>query len=728
MHYVSRIASFLLAVLILVTPAAAFEGLLLTLEGEPLANARLQVLGGRGVAVVDATGRFVLEPDPTPPFQLLVTRPDGVLLQPVHVEALPAEGPLEIRVAAAAYGSLTVLGATPDLELPPAGALTVSGRGDLNQRGPLQLTEVLENIPGASVNGSGHTAIPALRGLAQARTLILLDEGRVTAERRAGPSATFLDPASIEEVEVVRGPGSVAYGSDALGGLIRMRTRVPSPGEPFALRYALVGGSNDSQRSVDTEVANDLLGGGFMVGASYRDFDNYSSPEGEVAMSGMESMSLRTGYQRGLGPGLVRFLWRTDLGRDIGKPATDSATRPTSYPEEDSHRASLAYEQPGPGNWSRLSVSLSWDEYRLLTQADTLATPSRPRSLAESDVFAHDYGARVEAERPLGAFRLLLGLDLSGRYGLHAVNRTTPFDAANQPESTVFEESVDRARKDDLGLFAGLSTGLGPVALSAGIRGDWVETSSDGGYFGDRSTSQSDVSGFIGASVPLGHGVELSAQVARGFRDALLSDRYYRGISGRGFVTGNPDLEPETSLQGDLALRYASGGLSVALYGYDYRVNDLIERYREGDDYFFRNRGEAEVRGVELEGGWTLAPGHLAQFALQWQEGEALDDGTPLDGIPPRGVMLTVRREPGQRWWWLARVAAYDRVDEPGPDEKVIPGYAVVDAGIGYELSRALAIQLHGRNLLDQTYLSSADEKAVLEPGRAVQLSLRGRL
>jgi outer membrane receptor protein involved in Fe transport len=424
---------------------------------------------------------------------------------------------------------------------------------------------------------------------------------------------------------------------------------------------------------------------------------------------------------------MLRFLWRTDMGRDIGKPSVDADSRPTSYPEEDSHRATLAYDQPGPGTWSRLGFSLSWDEYRLLTERENLP-PQRAHTLEESDVFAHDYGARFEAERPVGAFRLLLGVDLSGRYGLHAVNRFTSFDDAGQGAGTTFEESIENARKDDLGVFAGLSTSVGEVVLSAGLRGDWVETTNSGGYFGDRETSQSDASGFFGATLPLGQRWEVSAQVARGFRDALLSDRYYRGISGRGFITGNPDLEPETSLQGDLALRYSTGPLSLALYGYDYRIDDLIERYKEGADYYFRNRGEAEVKGVELEGIWAFGPDLVAQVAVQWQEGEALDDGTPLDGIPPAGVILTLRRAPGQQWWWLGRVGAFDRVDDPGPNEKVIPGYAVVDAGVGYRVSAALEIQLYGRNLLDQSYLASADENSVLEPGRGVQLSLRGRI
>jgi len=103
------------------------------------------------------------------------------------------------------------------------------GRGDLGQRLPAQLFQTLENLPGAGTSGDGHAAVPSIRGLPQHRTLLLLDDGRVSSERRAGASATYLDPETIDEVEVIRGPGSVAYGSDAFGGIIRARTRMPDP-------------------------------------------------------------------------------------------------------------------------------------------------------------------------------------------------------------------------------------------------------------------------------------------------------------------------------------------------------------------------------------------------------------------------------------------------------------------------------------------------------------------
>lgn len=706
----------------------AIDGRVVDASGQPLVGARLQVLGERGWVVVDGAGRFRLEPLPRPPFEVLVTRADGVAMKPLRVESLPASGDLELRVNAAREESVTVMGEVPDLELPPATALTLVGRGDLDQRNPMQLTDVLESTAGAGRNGDGLAAVPSLRGLSAGRTLILMDEGRVSAERRAGPSATYMDPSSVDEVEVVRGPGSVAYGSDAFGGIIRTRTRVAAPGEPLNLRYDLGLGTADELRSAGLELGTDLAGGGLTVGGTFRELEDYESPKGEVADSGGTLWGGRLGYQRQAGQGLLRVLWRTDLGRDIGKPASDSNVTRNTYPEDTSHRLSVAYEAPGPGGWSRMAVSASWDEYDLLTRKDVLPTSSKPRQVTDADVFAHDYGLRVEAERPLGAARLVVGLDLSGRYGLHAVNDIVDYNAADEVVKRTHEVSIDSARRDDYGVFAGLSGRVGIVDLAGGLRFDQVESRNSGGYFGDDSRSSGDPSGFVAATLPLGEGLSLTGQVARGFREPLLSDRYYRGISGRGYVTGNPALDAETSKQADLALRWGGRDVRVALYGYLYRIDDLIERYKVGSNYFFRNRGEAEMKGVELEGTLDMGASLLLQLALQSARGEIREDGSAVDGVPVEGAVLTLRRDPSQRWWWLARIATYLEDDRPGPTERVVPGYTVVDAGLGYRVSEVLELQLLGRNLADRFYYGSADEKTVPAPGRSVQLTLRGRI
>jgi outer membrane receptor protein involved in Fe transport len=717
-----------MAALLVGAPAAALEVRLVNTEGSPLAFARVYVVGQAGHLIADSDGRCTVDPAPPPPFELVVARADGVALAPVRVETVPEVGTLELIVSGAFSDALTIAATSaPDIELPPATAFTVLGRGELTQHGPATLAATIEQVPGAGRSNEGADAVPSLRGLAAARTLILLDEGRVTAERRAGPSASFLDPETVEEVEVVRGPGSVSYGSDAFGGMIRLRTRLPDPGTPPTLRFALAAADATGERSGAAEFSASALGGAVLVGVGARDFDDYSSPSGEVPNSSSRGHGFRLGLQRAALGGNLRVLWRTDVGEDVGKPASDADVAPTSYPDETSHRATLQLDRPGPGEWRRLSFALSWDRYRLLTERDVLATGQTPRRVEESDVDAFDYGLRVEGERPVGTSRLVAGLDLGGRYGLEAVNRRTDFDASGAPASQTSEVAIASARRDDVGAFVALAGQQGRARLSGGARVDGVWSRNEGGYFGDRSRSTGALSGFLAVAVDLAPGIEASLQGSHGFRDALLSDRYFRGVSGRGWVTGNPELHPETSWQLDAALRVRRDRLQVALFGYGYRIDDLIERYRIGADYFFRNRGTAEFVGGELEVGATLSEALQLLGSVYWLHGEVRDDGNPTDGVPAPGAALALRRR-GSRWWWQARFAAFAHDDRPGPTEQEVPGYAVFDGGVGVNVGRGLELAVLGRNLLDRTYLGGADERAVPAPGRSIRLVLRGVL
>lgn len=718
----------LMTVLWSAATAAALECRVVMPDGSPLAGARITVIGRGDSILADGDGRFDLRPVPETPFVLFVARPDGVALQPVTVAAVPQQDLLTVTVAPAGETVMVVSGVVPDLELPPAVATTVMGRGDLVQRLPAQLFQTIENLPGSEVSGDGHAAVPSLRGMPQHRTLLLLDDGRVSSERRAGPSATYLDPETIEEVEVVRGPGSVAYGSDAFGGIIRSRTRLPDTQGTRSLRWSAIGGTGLDEVGAAAEFTTGLLGGGVMVGAHYRDYGDYESPQGTVLDSGSEMIGFRLGWQAAILGGVAHVLWRTDEARDVGKPAPDSASTSVVYPVEQSNRLGLGFERPGPGSWSRIGVSVSWDDYRVDLDKDRLAAGTAPRIVAESRVDANDFSIRADAERPLGSWRMVVGVDISGRYDLNAVNRTTIFEGNGEPVDTLSEISIESARGTDYGAFATFGRGLGKWKLNVGVRGDSVTSRNQGGYFGDITTSNSAVSGFAAVGVNLGSGVELTGQVARGFRDPLLSDRYYRGVTGRGFITGNPNLDPETSLQFDGALRFTGRRIAAGLYAYDYRIEDLIERYRIGDNFFFRNHGDAKIRGLELEGSLTIGSALDLQVGAQVLEGETLDDESPTDGVPAPGVFAVLRGEPSKRWWWMVRGAAYAGDDRPGPTEQDLPGYGVLDAGVGYTIAEGLEISLLGRNLLNRSYLASSDEDAVLAPGRSLQLVLRGRL
>ena len=212
-------------------------------------------------------------------------------------------------------------------------------------------------------------------------------------------------------------------------------------------------------------------------------------------------------------------------------------------------------------------------------------------------------------------------------------------------------------------------------------------------------------------------GFSATAQVAQGFRDPTLSDRYFRGPSGRGFITGNPELEPETILQFDLALRYVAARWRVAAYAYHYRIDDLVERYQTDPDFFFfRNRGQAEIEGAEAELSADL-PWRLGlEITAHQLSGHAVDDDAPLDAIPVPTMTARLRKDAGGWNAWV-RGAFYGALDEPGPTEQERPGYSLLDAGLGVRVGSRLDVDLIGRNLLDKAYLVTPDARATLAPG-----------
>jgi outer membrane receptor protein involved in Fe transport len=217
--------------------------------------------------------------------------------------------------------------------------------------------------------------------------------------------------------------------------------------------------------------------------------------------------------------------------------------------------------------------------------------------------------------------------------------------------------------------------------------------------------------------------ITATVQIATGYREPSLSDRYFRGISGRGFITGNPDLEPERSLQFDAAARWTGPRSTAALFGYSYRIRNLVERYREGADFFFRNRGEAEIRGIEFE--WTSRlPRELAlQLGAAIAEGKDADTGAPLDDIGAPMLHASLR--------WAAETAsafitasAYGDDDEPGPVETARQGYVTADAGIGWRFSPHFELRLVVRNLTNAYHFGSADEVSSFAPGRSVMIGV----
>jgi hemoglobin/transferrin/lactoferrin receptor protein len=704
---------------------ARFEGRLVQEgSGAPVADASVSIVGITGSVRTDKDGRFTWAPAPQTPFQAIVVLSGGQVARPILVETLQ-QGTTVIQVKALSAEAVTVLGAAPSVTTAPASATTILSSRQIAQRNPENLMQALETVPGINQVSEGHAAVPAVRGLARGRTLFLIDGGRVTAERRVGPSGTFLDPSVIEGIDIARGPGSVAYGSDALGGVVSVRTRRAEPGSPFKARFSATVGGGVPEARGSVEVSKGFARGGVLVQAHVRNAEDYDSPEGEVFNSGWEDQGFLVNFTHAVSKGLLSASWQSDYGRDFERPRNNSRTVRFYYPFENSHRFTASYQLPDVAGFREMAITgfLGSNEQR--TDQDRFATATTGRSIERADVAANDFHVKGSAQRLVGPARVELGVDVNGRYNLEAFDIIQAFNVAGALTTNTNNVSVEDARRVDTGAYVQAESALGRyVRVSAGLRGDRVTTKNVGGFFGDRSTSNGAASGFGSLTVEPLPRFTVTGQVSRGFRDPVLSDRYFRGPSGRGFITGNPDLQPETTLQFDLSTRYSVGRTQLAMFVYQYRIDDLVERYTtQTDFFFFRNRGRARLRGWEVESHSDLGHGFALEVAAQVARGRALDDNANLDDISPATFSVMGRKDFGTRVYAQTRLGIYAKDTRPGPTEIAAPGATLWDAGGGWRIVPRLELRGQIRNILNDTYYASPDPRFVLAPGRSASLT-----
>jgi outer membrane receptor protein involved in Fe transport len=502
-----------------------------------------------------------------------------------------------------------------------------------------------------------------------------------------------------------------------MGGVIAVRTRRPDFDRALRVRFAGALGAFDEGRG-DLQVSSGYGTGGVLVGVRTRRVGSYDSPDGPVANSGWDDRGIRLRWDHETGAGRWSVGWTTDLARDIGRPRSDTDVVRLTTPFEDTHRFNLSYERPALAGFRRVRVDALAGSTGQQTDQDRLATPDRPRSLEQSHVASRELQLRLTGYRPAGAARVQVGADLDARYRLRATDTVTAFTRAGAVASTQVTPSIGNGDRTNAGLFAQADLpATGRVRLAGGLRGDVVRSTNAGGYVGDRAVTHGALSGSGAATVRLADALAVTTQLARSFREPMLSDRFYRGPVGRGVIEGNPDLAPETGWQVDVLARYATPRLTMTAAGYHYRITNLIERYQVGTSSFgFRNRGEARLRGVEVEMQATLARGFSLGASAQGSRGRDADGRTPLDDVAPRSVILVARHAIPAVSSSL-RVGLVSRHTTAGPSEVPTPGYVLVDAAASWQVRRQLTVVGTLRNLLDDRYYASNGPRWVYAPG-----------
>jgi len=714
--------------------AAEIRGTVMSSGGKPIADAvvlhrpsgaKTTTAGDGSFALnVDAQGRIVLE----------VIHPDyadGLFTIAAKAVAEPVQLKLTALISQNEELVVTALRYPEPTAQIPAAASVVSSASIEKNLSP-NVTDALAGVPGVVPLGTGgFSLVPTIRGMARGRILLMIDNARITSDRRTGPNASFVSPEDIDRIEVLRSPSSIFYGSDAIGGVVQIFTksaRMEGVHGTVHVGY----GTNNENAVYGLNLSAKKGPFSFYLSGQNDEAENFSSPQGEVLQSEFHQANVfgRATYETDARR--IDFSLLAARGTDIGKTANNAAVKPTWYPRENQNLIQFHWKEKNLGGGELNLVAYANPNF-LETRTNTISgyVAGQSDGYVSKAAFAKtestEYGVQLMYSKKLADdFRLTGGVDVFGRGGVDSINQETSYNASGEVTKRFSETPFTKGKRSDLGFYiSGDYTGIRNLDLVAGLRYDTIaQRANPGGGDETLKSNDSAVTGFAGLSYRLTDRLSVFGNISRAYRTPGLSELFYSGITGRGVIIAQPDLTPETSVNGDVGLRYISNRFFVGAYAFLYGIDGLIDRYLVSNKvYTYGNLDDVRIKGLELEleyypvNGWKVFGNMIAM------KGESRATGAVINDVPPFRLNL------GSRVWFgtlsfEASGVFQSKMDNPGPAEIAIPAYEYFQARVGYDFNRASVFVLV-RNAFDKTFLGRPDPDSVYEPGRSFVFGLR---
>lgn len=587
---------------------------------------------------------------------------------------------------------------------------------EIQEKNPENIVESLSDTPGVHFIGSGGFSItPTIRGLARRRVLIMVDGHRVTSDRRAGTSASFIPPEMAGRIEVVRSSSSVLYGSDAIGGVINILTRSGgSFDKPLGERNALNFNFNHINRRVNTGVTLGLASGNwkFFSGFQYNRAGNYDAPgqtilhSGYISTSGMLDASYKDDKRE------FYFGYIAGFGKDIGKP--DRANDPMNYtvvPAESNQFIRLGYADKQLVKNGALELSLFLNP----TTYDLSKIDVRKDRKDTAATAALNLGVKTVLKKNVAKkFSYQAGLEWFSRQDVTIDNETNNLGGAAPDVTTPMDNGI----RNDYSLFFTFDyMALRGLEIDGGARYTYfsIDALADGVQ---RDKSTGSYSFFLGALKRITQNVSLFVNVGRAFRFPSLGESFYTGLTGRKYAIGNPQLKPERSFNIDTGLKMTSESFSMGVYFFAYYIDRMIERYKNDQNiYNYDNINRGNIYGGELEVQYRPIQ-NVSLFGHYFYYSGRSDDeaDTPLNDIPAPRLLFGGKVYIDRLWFEVNFLHSFAKTD-PGPAEVENQPYNLLDLKGGYYISSTFYFYLKLANILNETYFPNADPDIPLGKG-----------
>lgn len=628
----------------------------------------------------------------------------------------------------------------------PSSAAVV-GQQTLKEAPPATIADALQDVPGVevfdqSVPGAKRVQI---RGESGARVLILVDGQKISEQKSMDGAAILIDPNRIERIEVVKGPASILYGSEAIGGVVNIITKKGGD-KPVSVETSLTFDSSTDGFTEYLSVFGGANGFSYRVSGVYSDQGDRHAPDGELNDTS--------------------YLSR-DNGIFLGYDA-DKASFGLSYDEYWSNVNSMTPEGTTGGVLYNFDLDLPLWERKKLGGFAEVRDITDYLSRLRLDVFRQDvtkemvniigvkptsmltvdqvqetrneqesWGGTLQADLlPHTDHYVIFGYDVNidDLDAATDIEQTTTID----PPGPAFSQTTTTSSFDYDANAASHAIYLqdewtlpADFTLTLGARQTWVSTElTDTNNPTIDTESRSDSHPVFSAGLVWGglDSLTLRALFSQGYRFPNLQQLYIGTVHGGSDPTfPNPDLEPETSNNYEAGVRYDNGALSLDLAVFLSNAEDYITTESVTGGRQFTNVDTADTHGAEVAAAYTFAGSGLTPYASGTWLRRHYDSGsyeTWDTGHPEFSGRAGVRydrdfAEPGLGFfadlYVRAATEAYEELSDGSTE--TYESWQTVNLSLGtkFGAERRHFVSLNLLNIMDRSYTTAAS--SLEEPG-----------
>jgi iron complex outermembrane receptor protein/hemoglobin/transferrin/lactoferrin receptor protein len=747
------------------------KGTVTTPEGQGLADVNLQIQGTSKGTSTDKQGQFTLTDIPSGTQQVVISRvgykrkQKAVAVEEGATETLTISLPqTAMRLDQVVFSGSPVprapIESTTDVNL-------IAGANKFESESA-GIGATVDETPGVrSVNTGPQTSKPVIRGLKGKRIRMLHNNIGTDYQQYGIRHMPNMDPYLADRLEVVQGPASVLYGSNAMGGAVNYLTKdIEQLTERSGyLRGSVMGSYATNNDGVNTGLTLEGATGnwGFEAKVIRRSGDNITTGEadnfkatgekgdpkftGELDNTDFEQLngSGTIGYDGDFGKVSLNYTrWQNEHnfllpnGKGLGQRLTNNTIQGQADFELDEE------------NTLRTTFSYISNQRQSAKEGTTRSDMADLDDKAHLDILRELYSGRISLQhQKVGP--------LQGQVGAEVRSTDQTTQGAKEP-------LVPSADILNIGAFFYEEAVYGPVTLSLGGRFDYREqTAKENATLNLAADDEQDfstVSGNFGVNYRLMEELALIANVGRGFRAPGVFDLHVDGQHGgiAAYQRGRSDLQPESSLNTDLSVRWQSSALQAKATVYRNLINDYIflsstgkEPAGGGPTIWETQQGDAELLGGYASIAWDAFNNLTVKASAQFVEGTNQGDIDDVDELPMipanegefelkynrsalgplKGFFITAGLRHAMAKDAAGRYEPFSQFDFAKPFGKAsTDAYTLFDAGIGGHIpfqNRRIHFSIKGLNLTDKAYRNFMDtyKGYALSPGRNIRIKVR---